>query len=137
MICFAVLGCGWVSRVRAWNVEIYPCAALVSCDAITKIAESTAAMPGTEAAGPVEEMLADARIEAVPVALSADNCVGLIARATQAGRVVLSVPRYPPAGRAGSTEAAQRPPEPAGCLPAGCHSWRMGGLVISALAEAP
>ena len=90
MIGFAVLGCGRIGRMHARNIKAHPRAELVACyDVIGASAEATAREVGTKAAGSIEEVLAEPRVQAVFIASSTDTHVDLIARGAKAGKAVL------------------------------------------------
>ena len=90
MIGFAVLGCGRIGKMHARNIKAHPRAELVACyDVVSASAEATARDLGTKAAGSIEEVLADARVQAVFIASSTDTHVDLIARGAKAGKAVL------------------------------------------------
>ena len=90
MIRFAVLGCGRIGRMHARNLARHPRAELVSVfDIAAKAAADTAAELGVSAAATVEEVLADARVQAVLIATSTDTHVPLIVAAAKAGKAVL------------------------------------------------
>jgi myo-inositol 2-dehydrogenase/D-chiro-inositol 1-dehydrogenase len=90
MIGVAVLGCGRIGTVHARIIKAHPRAELVACyDVVSDSAEATAQVVGTEAASSIEEILADARVQAVLIASPTDTHVGLIARAAKAGKAVL------------------------------------------------
>jgi myo-inositol 2-dehydrogenase/D-chiro-inositol 1-dehydrogenase len=90
MIRFAVLGCGRIGRMHARNLARHPRAQLVSVyDIVAKSAADAAAELGVTAAGTVEEVLADSRVQAVLIATSTDTHVPLIIAAAKAGKAVL------------------------------------------------
>jgi myo-inositol 2-dehydrogenase/D-chiro-inositol 1-dehydrogenase len=90
MIRFAVLGCGRIGRMHARNLARHPRAQLVSVfDIVAKSAADTAAELGVPTAATVEEVLGDARVQAVLIATSTDTHVPLIIAAAKAGKAVL------------------------------------------------
>ncbi len=90
MIGFAVLGCGRIGKMHARNIKAHPRAELVACyDVVSTAAEATARDLGTKAAGSIEEVLADPRVQAVFIASPTGTHVDLIARGAKAGKAVL------------------------------------------------
>ncbi len=90
MVAFAVLGCGRIGRMHARNLARHPRAELVAVyDIATGAAAETARELGVRAAASVDEILADAAIEAVLIATSTDTHVPLLTAAAKAGKAVL------------------------------------------------
>lgn len=90
MLRFAVLGCGRIGRMHARNLARHKRAELISVfDIAHKAAADTAAELGVVAAATVDEILADARVQAVLIATSTDTHVPLIVAAAKAGKSVL------------------------------------------------
>ncbi len=90
MIGFALLGCGRIGKVHARNIAAHPRARLVSCyDVAAKAAEDTARTLGAQAASSVEDILADAQVQAILIASSTGTHVHLITQAAKAGKAVL------------------------------------------------
>jgi myo-inositol 2-dehydrogenase/D-chiro-inositol 1-dehydrogenase len=90
MIGFAVLGCGRIDRIHARNIRSHRRANLVSCyDVVSGAADDTARELGVKAAGSINEVLSDGRIQAVFVASTTDTHVDLITLSVKAGKAVL------------------------------------------------
>ncbi len=90
MVGFAVLGCGRIGRIHAGNIRAHAGADLVACyDVAEAAAAGLAGELGARHAHSVDEVLADARVQAVLIASSTDTHVGLLARAVRAGKAVL------------------------------------------------
>ena len=90
MIGFAVLGCGRIGRMHARNIRSHPRADLVSCyDIVSKAAEDTARELGAKAAGSINDVFSDRRVQAVLIASSTDTHVDLITRSVKAGKAAL------------------------------------------------
>ncbi|WP_428377562.1 inositol 2-dehydrogenase [Lichenicoccus sp.] len=90
MVRFAVLGCGRIGRMHAANVARHPDATLVSVfDVTLDAAAEVAGRLGVRQAASVEEVMADAGIDAVLIATSTDSHVELIIAAARAGKAAL------------------------------------------------
>jgi myo-inositol 2-dehydrogenase/D-chiro-inositol 1-dehydrogenase len=90
MIRFSVLGCGRIGTMHARNLAKHPQAKLVSVyDVVTKASDAMAAELGVKAAQSVDDVLADAGVDAVLIATSTDTHVELITRAAKAGKAIL------------------------------------------------
>jgi myo-inositol 2-dehydrogenase/D-chiro-inositol 1-dehydrogenase len=90
MVRFAVLGCGRIGRMHAQNLARHPSVELVSVfDVVASVAQEIAGQLGVRAAASVEEVLADASVEAVLIASPTDTHVPLLIAAVKAGKAVL------------------------------------------------
>ena len=62
MVGFAVLGCGRIGKMHAYNISVNPRVRLVACyDVVSKAAEDTAREHGGKAVASVEEALSRRR----------------------------------------------------------------------------
>jgi myo-inositol 2-dehydrogenase / D-chiro-inositol 1-dehydrogenase len=89
MFNIALLGAGRIGQVHARSIRANPDSKLVAvADVAADAASKLAAQHGAEVRT-VDEILADATIDAVLIATSTDTHADLIERATQAGKAVL------------------------------------------------
>jgi myo-inositol 2-dehydrogenase/D-chiro-inositol 1-dehydrogenase len=90
MVGFAVLGCGRIGKMHAYNINVNPRVRLVACyDVVSKAAEDTAREYGASAVPSVEEALSFPGVDAVLIASSTDTHVDLITQGAKAGKAVL------------------------------------------------
>jgi myo-inositol 2-dehydrogenase/D-chiro-inositol 1-dehydrogenase len=90
MIRFAVLGCGRIGRMHAQNLARHPLVELVAVyDVLPNVAQEIARNLGVRAAASVEDVLADASVQAVLIATPTDTHVPLLIAAAKAGKAVL------------------------------------------------
>ena len=90
MVRFSVLGCGRIGRMHAQNLARHPSVELVSVyDVMGESAREVAEKLGVQAAASVEDVLSDARVEAVLIATPTATHVPLIIAAAKAGKAIL------------------------------------------------
>jgi myo-inositol 2-dehydrogenase / D-chiro-inositol 1-dehydrogenase len=90
MVSFALFGCGRIGRMHAANIAAHPEARLAAVyDIAADAARACGEAHGAHVADSVEEVLADAAVDAVLIASSTDTHVQLITAAAQAGKAVL------------------------------------------------
>ncbi len=90
MVSFAVLGCGRIGRMHAYNLARHPDAELVCVhDVVAEAATLVASALGVRQATSLEDALGDPAVEAVLIATSTDTHVDLIIAAVRAGKAVL------------------------------------------------
>lgn len=89
MLRIALLGAGRIGRVHARSIVEHPESTLVALSDVFAVAADTLAAETGAAVSGVDEILADASIDAVLVATSTDTHADLVERASASGKAVL------------------------------------------------
>lgn len=90
MIRIAVLGCGRIGAMHAYNIAAHPRATLAAVFDINAVAATdVAAKTGAKVSGSVAAVLADAEVDAVLIATATDTHADILEACVAAGRPVL------------------------------------------------